>query len=358
MNAISASTIQNAFQRLVTIIDTLGDTVTVRNMDTLELLHVTLSISEPEKRILSMPSRKDNIFAKIAETFWMLMGRNDIDFILPYLPRAAQFSDDGATWRGAYGPRIINWGGVNQLTNVMNLLKSDPYSRQAVISLWDPYQDWARSKDIPCNNWLHFIVRSGNVLHLSIAQRSSDAIWGFSGIDSFMWSVLLQMMAYWTGNYVGTINWFITSAHIYERHYNLIPALIDEGGNSIYNTMLDGSEWKVPNFSTSYSDFFAVTIPKVREWLEYRFRPFTADHGLWRDICEEKDDLIRAMMQAMYISHMPYSYWPMYIEQMDFTDFRLAVAMNFYQKRQNTDAAMVELDVETLAALEEVLMKH
>jgi thymidylate synthase len=58
-----------------------------------------------------LPGRNNNVFAQLAETAWVLAGRNDLAFLGHYLPRVADFSDDGRTWRGAYGPRIRRWGG-------------------------------------------------------------------------------------------------------------------------------------------------------------------------------------------------------------------------------------------------------
>ena len=51
--------------------------------------------------------------------------------------------------------------------------------------------------------------------------RSNDAIWGFSHNDFFLWSLLQQMMAFWTNSNVGKLVWNVGSFHIYERHYKM-----------------------------------------------------------------------------------------------------------------------------------------
>jgi thymidylate synthase len=78
---------------------------------------------------------------------WVLAGRNDIEWLSAYLPRAADFSDDGITWRAGYGRRIRHWDcnpgdpGLDQHAYIVDTLREDPLSRQAVIGIWDPITD-------------------------------------------------------------------------------------------------------------------------------------------------------------------------------------------------------------------------
>lgn len=214
-----------AFYESLGFIKRFGQPVTVRGMETLELLNVTNVIQFPEKRCIFVDGRNDNIFAKCAETLWMLAGKDDVEWLSLYLPRALQFSDDGHTWRGAYGPRLRRWLNVDQLQYVYELLKSDPTSRQAVISIWDPVTDTKAGKDIPCNNWIQFIIRDG-MLHMVATQRSSDIMWGYSGIDTFAWGVTHQILAAMLEIPMGEFTHHITSFHLYERHYDLASKIL------------------------------------------------------------------------------------------------------------------------------------
>ena len=193
--------------------------------------HVSLTLNDPLSRYITVPGRKHNIAAQIAETMWVLAGRNDINWLSRYLPRAGDFSDDGTTWRAGYGTRMRRFGftGVRQATTggiyvdqlryVVEELWQDPASRRAVISLWDPRQDTFPGKDIPCNDWLSFDV-SGGVLCLTVGVRSNDLVWGWSGINQFEWSVLLEIVARLVNLPVGTLHFSITNLHAYERHWN------------------------------------------------------------------------------------------------------------------------------------------
>lgn len=196
-----------------------GDLVQVRGSSTQERRSRLLTLQRPLERCIVLPRRHNDIFAIAAETVWVLAGRNDLAFLRAYLPRADDFSDDGTTWRAGYGPRLRAWHGVDQIGQSLSILRRDGSSRQAVISLFDPALDFVVSRDIPCTNWLHFLLRDGR-LDLHIAMRSNDIWWGLSAINLFEWSVLLEMMAHWLDADVGQLHYFASSLHLYDRHFD------------------------------------------------------------------------------------------------------------------------------------------
>jgi thymidylate synthase len=246
-----------AFVGELSAIREFGTSVRVRERDTQELLARSIQIARPSERCITVPGRRNDVFAAIAETMWVLAGRDDLAFLSTYLPRAGDYSDDGTTWRGAYGPRLRNWHGIDQLFEVVRILRADMQSRRAVISLYDPARDFVSSKDIPCNNWLHFIVRDGS-LDLSVATRSNDIFWGFSGINTFEWSVLQEIVASWLGVSVGRVTYFISSLHLYSDFAQRADhVLAERDGRTGYET-----GWIQASFSTELEDFAAV----VDEW--------------------------------------------------------------------------------------------
>lgn len=216
-----------------------------RNGDTQEILNAQITLTHPLEREVLNPTRRASYPAQIAETMWILAGRNDVGWLTHYLPRAPQFSDDGETWSGGYGPRLRGWSttgerkhgtpgvatlspgqfrgnqNLDQLAHVVNLLKADPDTRRAVIAIYDPVRDaWpadAGRKDIPCNDFLQFI-RRGDQVHLAIFTRSNDVVWGWSGINQFEWSALLEVVATLIDAEVGTVTFNITSLHLYHHH--------------------------------------------------------------------------------------------------------------------------------------------
>lgn len=221
MHSFTFATASHALPSLAKVVMSAHE-VGSRNGRAMELTHVALTLKEPWKREIVNPDRRASIAAQIAETMWVLAGRNDIEWLSHYLPRAKDYSDDGKTWRGGYGPRIRAWKSttpdVDQLKHVVHMLKETPITRQAVIGIYNPSVDLDPGKDIPCNDFLMFSSRLGK-LDLHVTIRSNDLIWGWSGINAFEWSALLEIVAGLVGVGVGQLHFSINSLHIYEPHW-------------------------------------------------------------------------------------------------------------------------------------------
>lgn len=247
-----------------------GKEIQVRGESVLELRNRITVLQKPIERCLFLRRRGDNIVGNLAETLWVLAGRNEIAWLESYLPRAKNFSDDGGiTWRAAYGPRLRRWQGVDQFKAVRDLILTEKETRRAAMSLFDPGQDYVESKDIPCNNWLHWLVRD-NRLNLNVAVRSNDVIWGFSGVNNFEWSTLQQMMAHWCGVEIGEATYFASSFHLYkERHLEKAKNVVAGFRRVIcYDFGLSS-----PPFQTSLEQFDRVMTEWFRIEAELRRTP-------------------------------------------------------------------------------------
>lgn len=229
-----------------------GYRVPSRNGDTLSLYDISLIIQNPRSRHLSLIGRTNNIFATFAETFWVLAGENKIKPYLEFfLPRAHKYSDDGITWRGAYGERLYAY---NQLDNIVNIFKEDGiFTRRAVISLYMPNLDTKTSLekhynltstlDIPCNNWINFFVTPDKKLNMKVVQRSGDILFGVSHINIFEFSMLHEMLlqilqfSVDEGLKLGYHNQSITNLHLYEtkaeQGYNILSNKLKQKFNLI-----------------------------------------------------------------------------------------------------------------------------
>ena len=241
MNFASAT---EALPHLLNKLLTAGSVIPSRNGETRELTMQHITIDQTTDPYITTPGRNVSLPAQIAETMWILAGRNDVEWLANYLPQAPRFSDDGKTWRGGYGPRLRKFAGIDdnidQLKHIIDLLREDPTTRRAVFAIYDPAVDSAPGKDIPCNNWVHFLARDGK-LHAHVAIRSNDAMWGWSGINSFEWSILNQVVAAYAGLHPGTITYDISSLHLYERHYDKAQRIVDQ--TLLADNELDAGMW-------------------------------------------------------------------------------------------------------------------
>jgi thymidylate synthase len=278
-----------------------GDEVGSRQGErTVEVLYPRITLTRPWQREVLSPGRKASITAQIAETMWVLAGRNDVEWLGHYLPRAKEFSDDGQTWRSGYGPRLRGWSAadgktqIDQLAEVVNLLRADHGTRRAVINLWDPSVDSTPGKDVACTNWLHFLGRDG-YLNLHVATRSNDAIWGWSGINAFQWSALLEIVAGMTGMKMGKIHYSISSLHIYEKHWNRARDIVTDCKAPSFFDKLEDS----PRFSVE-GRTIGVLDGLIDEWFRIEAGIRTGKAG---------EDSIRAFPEPMMRSWLRVIAW-------------------------------------------------
>lgn len=270
-----------------------GSYVVTRGNEQIEILSQLLQIEKPHERVIVVPHRNNNIFALIAETMWVLGGRDDLAYLSHYLPRAIDFSDDGTTWRAAYGPRLRNWNGVDQFKEIARMLREDPNTKRAVMVIFNPQKDYVETKDVPCNNWLHFMVRDGQ-LHLNVTVRANDAVWGFGGINSFEWSILHEMMAFWTGNQIGHLSWFVGTVHVYKRHFKTAEKII----HAFNNKTLYDFGFQSPKFSTPFSEF----DHELNRWFAIEEKMRVRTHSnLLHEIQQVPDDLLRNSLELLYV---------------------------------------------------------
>ncbi|ENL1756289.1 hypothetical protein AB4U81_003636 [Salmonella enterica] len=261
---------------------------------------VTITVSDPRDRWLSVEGRNSSAIAAIGETFWVLSGRNDIRFLSKVLPRAANFSDDGVTWRGAYGPRLYNNG---QLDSVISRLRNNPNTRQAYLTIYDPALDSdeglaahsetgeAKTKDMICNLALLFSITEGR-LNITVINRSQDVLWGMSSINFIEFSILQEVLAKVLNVEVGYYKLFSNNLHYYNNEVSRkqLGGITKKTKTSsgMYNSLLEFSSEKVKSQKDICNLFLGVLhhcdvgsdFGKIREHL----KGYQADTGLMMDM--------------------------------------------------------------------------
>ncbi len=193
---------------------------------TVEQGGVLLRLSNPLAR-LSRSESKRVLFSCIGELLWYLAGSSDLSFIKHYLSRYADESEDGKTIHGAYGPRLFKMRGVDQVANVLDLLRRKPNSRRAVIQLFGA-EDLSRDHiEIPCTCTLQFMVRDSR-LDLLVSMRSNDAFVGLPH-DIFAFTMMQEIFACSLGLKLGVYKHVVGSLHLYEKDRKRASAYLSEG---------------------------------------------------------------------------------------------------------------------------------
>ena len=192
-----------------------------RGGDTLEVLHAALSLDDPRQRWVGVREPAMSPAFAIAEVVWILAGRNDSAFLNYFNQRLPDFAGTGDTYHGAYGFRLRNAFGVDQLKRAAAALRGQTHSRQVVLQIWDsqrdlPFPDGKPvNRDIPCNVISMLKVRSGR-LEWTQVMRSNDLFLGLPH-NIVQFTTLQEVLAGWIGVDVGGYHHLSDSLHLYEH---------------------------------------------------------------------------------------------------------------------------------------------
>lgn len=207
-----------------------------------EITGALLQISNPRAR-LSRTEKRSTLFSCLGEFLWYLSKTNQLDFIEYYISAYSELSDDGSTIHGGYGLRLFDKNGIDQIENIISILKSRPDSRQAVIQLFDATDLVGKHKDIPCTCTLQFMVRD-HKLHMMAHMRSNDVFLGLPH-DVFAFTMLQEIIAATLGVGLGKYIHSVGSLHLYEKDIEAAKSLIAEGWQSkiAMPSMPSGDPW-------------------------------------------------------------------------------------------------------------------
>jgi len=225
---IQANNSESAWIECLKLLFEKGKTVAPRGMVTIEGSPGILVMENPDSRVILNPVRKWNLGFGILEALWIMCGRNEANRVTLFNRDIGKFSDDGVTFHGAYGKRIIH-DGINQIKTVINSLKKDKDSRQAIITIYDHVLDEQPTKDRACSLNLMFLIREGR-LDLIANMRSNDIIRGFP-YDSFNFSFLQNIIANELGIPLGSYTHISNSMHLYETDFIWAQRILEAAKN-------------------------------------------------------------------------------------------------------------------------------
>jgi len=167
----------------------------------------------------------------IRELLWYLSGETHIRGLRQHTKIWDAWTSKEHNWEVGkmYGYQWVNWDGykeignsgkiehshINQIQNVIDLIKTNPNSRRMVVSAWNP----AVLDEIAlpsCHAFFIFNVTNGK-LNCHLTQRSGDIALGIP-FNLACYAVLTQMIAQETELELGEFSHYINDAHIYVDH--------------------------------------------------------------------------------------------------------------------------------------------
>ena len=123
----------------------------------------------------------------------------------------------GVQWRSWPHP---DGSKIDQLQNVIDNIKKDPYSSRHVVSAWN-VSDLENMALPPCHTLFQFYVDSKGHLSCHLFQRSADFFLGIP-FNIASYSLFIYMVAQVCGLKPGEFMHSITDAHIYANHIEQI----------------------------------------------------------------------------------------------------------------------------------------
>jgi thymidylate synthase len=178
-----------------------------------------LVISDPRQRWVTSKRPANNPAFIIASTFWILGGMNEAAFLNSWFRDLPKYQGDGSIYHGAYGHRIREWFGIDQLDRAYRALTKNPNSRQVVIQIWSPELDlpdeegYPADEDIPCNLCSLPKVRNGRLEWLQV-MRSHDVTKAIPK-NFAQFTIVQEVLAGWLGVELGEYHHISDSLHIY-----------------------------------------------------------------------------------------------------------------------------------------------
>jgi thymidylate synthase len=158
----------------------------------------------------------------IIELLWFLRGETNIAWLKE---NGCSIWDEWADAEGelgpVYGKQWRSWAApdgrsIDQISQLVAGLKSNPWSRRHVISAWNPadVDDMALP---PCHCLFQFHVSTDGKLSCQLYQRSADVFLGVP-FNIASYALLTLMMAQVTGLKPGTFVHTLGDAHLYLNH--------------------------------------------------------------------------------------------------------------------------------------------
>jgi thymidylate synthase len=240
-----------------------------------------------------LTTKKINLKNILAEQLWMISGSTNVDRLRELThglaSKAKTIWDDnyqnqgrdlgytkgelgpvyGAQWRGfgehyeitEHGNLSVTGKQVDQLKEVVNLIKTGPNSRRLLVSAWNPLA--LDKMALPPCHWAYEFYVEGNTLNLKWHQRSVDLFIGLP-YNIAGYAFILSLVAHITGYKPGKLIGDLSNVHIYENHIEQCKL------------QLSREPRKLPtlSFNKSISSIDSIIYPSDFELIGYDPHPF------------------------------------------------------------------------------------
>lgn len=166
-------------------------------------------------------TKKVHLKSIIYELLWFLKGETNISYLKEHGVKIwDEWADENGELGPVYGKQWRSWEGkdgkiVDQVTDLIKQIKSNPDSRRLIISAWN-VADLPEMALMPCHTIFQFYVADGK-LSCQLYQRSADVFLGVPfNIASYalLTMMIAQVCDLQPGEFIHTFG----DVHIYNNH--------------------------------------------------------------------------------------------------------------------------------------------
>ena len=215
MTNISVNKAEEAFEHLYGYISDRGEWFD----GTRAIFNCGIKINNPEFNDITTDFRKwSSVYAE-NEWKWYLSGDptikklGEIHGSIPMIWHQMQDADGKV--RSNYG---WQWEREHQLDKVIAMLRTNPKTRKAAISIYDGKEIASYRNDTPCTYAVQFTIHNKR-LNMAVYMRSNDLWFGFCN-DQYCFSELQKHVAQEVGIDVGWYYHHAHNMHIYKPQLN------------------------------------------------------------------------------------------------------------------------------------------
>lgn len=214
-------------------------------------------------------TKKVHLKSIIHELLWFLKGDTNTQYLRD---NGVSIWDEWATDSGDLGPvygyqwrtwPLPSGGAIDQITEVIEQLRTRPDSRRLIVSAWNPAQlpdesispqanvEQGRMALAPCHAFFQFYVADGK-LSCQLYQRSADIFLGVP-FNIASYALLTLMVAQVTGLNPGEFIHTLGDAHLYTNHLEQADKQLKRELKPLPKMTLNADVSDI--FSFAYEDF-------------------------------------------------------------------------------------------------------
>lgn len=203
-----------------------------------------------------LTTKKVHLKSIIYELLWFINGDTNIKYLKDHgVSIWDEWADENGELGPVYGAQWRRWDcgngtTIDQLSNLMEMIKNNPDSRRLIISAWNVAQIEKMALP-PCHSFIQFYVANG-ALSCQLYQRSADTFLGVP-FNIASYALFTMMIAKVSNLKLGDFVHTFGDVHIYLNHFEQVKEQLSRDIRPLPKMIIHGKQKDI--FSFKYEDF-------------------------------------------------------------------------------------------------------